>query len=433
MSVDAEEFLIPSFLNLNLQFFSADKQIRKFRRNNRIVVGTILPLGAELVFSAGAAPIFPLRIGKFESERLLRGTRLMTNVLGSSLVGAGARVLAPQAGNIINQFLTEYNKNLCGYENQADTSNFPDACFATRIAYGSALPYKDRIKLFLAWGSRCSWFSQFYGFLNNSIPIAFTDIPKSTTSHAQEFMYEELQQLGSRLETLTGTKITDEALRENVIIANEIRNGYREILNFIQTPEKMPLSPYAYMQLIALLSISFVDYLSSLNYFRKNLMNLVKVLNERRSIDYTGIPKILLVPTFSGSEPDLPQIMNELGACLLQADYLSYGMLDPIKTQGDMIRNYCDYLLKSHDGWKENSTIIESWLNTAKQLKVDGIIFNKLIGCTSITPAYRLFKDRVQETGIPSTDIDFNRIGENLTQLKNKMASFIEMLKKLGP
>ena len=43
MSIEMEEFLIPSFLNLNLEFFSAQKQMRKFRRNNRQMVGVILP------------------------------------------------------------------------------------------------------------------------------------------------------------------------------------------------------------------------------------------------------------------------------------------------------------------------------------------------------------------------------------------------------
>ncbi len=430
MSVDAEEFLIPSFLNINLKFFSGEKQIRQFRRNNKPLVGSILPIGVELVVAAGAAPIFPLRIGKFEAEKLLRGTRLATNILGSSLVGTGARVLQPQAEGIINQFLGEYTKNMCIYENNADDIYYPAACFATRIAYGSAIPFKDWIKLFLAWGTRCGWFSQFYGTLDDSIPIVLTDIPKSTAPHAKEFMHEEFQQLIRKLESLTGNQITDEALRDKIILSNEIKDKYREILYYLRSPEKMPLSPYAYMQLLALLNISVVDYLSAMKYFHKNIIKLVKTLNDRPPVDYTNLPKILLVPVFSGSEPDLPQIINELGGCLIQADYLAYGMLDPINTQGNMAKNYCEYLLKSHDGWKDNKTIVNSWLKTAQDLKVDAIIFNKLVGCTSITPAYRLFKDRIQDTAIPFIDIEFNRIGENLAQLKNKCATFIELIKK---
>ena len=431
MSIDTEEFLIPSFLNLNLKFFSAQKQIRKFRRHKRPLVGSILPLGAELVFAAGASPIFPLQIAKFEAEKLLRGTRLATSILGSSLVGTGVRMFKPQAENIINQFLAEYNKNLCGCETTADNLNYyPEACFATRIAYGSSIPYQDRIQLFLAWGTRCGWFSQFYETLNNSIPITFTDIPKSKTPHAKEFMYEELQQLVKRLETLTGKKITDDVLREKVILANEIKANYREVFYYLKTPEKMPLSPYAYTQLQALLNISFIDYLSAIKYFHKNFNKLMQELNNRRGIDYTNIPKILLVPVFSGSEPDLPQIINDLGGCLIQADNLAYGMLDPVKTEGDMIHNYGDYMLDSHERWNNNKTIVNSRIHTAKELKVDGVIFNRLIGCTTISPSFRLFKDHIRDTGIPSTDIDFNRIGENLAQIKNKLASFMEVIKK---
>lgn len=430
MSIDMDEFLIPSFLNLNLKFFSGEKQMRTFRRSQKSVVGTILPLGAELAFAADAAPIFPLRIGKFEAEKLLRGTRLATNILGTSLVGAGTKMMQPQAENIITQFLAEYNQNLCQYEIEADKHNyFPEICFATRIAYGSALPHKDRIKLFLAWGTRCSWFSQFYQTLHQSIPIAFTDIPDSTLPHARDLIYEELKQLVVKLETLTGTKITEEALQEKIILANEIKDCYRQVLFYLKTPEKMPLSPYAYMQLLALLTISFIDYLSAIKYFNKQFKKLIKELDTRRSIDYTGIPKLLLVPVFSGSEPDLPQIFNDLGALLIQADNLAYGMLEPIAPTGDLLQNYGNYLLNSHNCWSRGTTVVDAWIKLAKELRVDGVIFNKLIGCTTLTPAYRLFKDRIADTGLPSTVIDFNRIGENLTQLKNKLAGFIELIK----
>jgi len=242
-------------------------------------------------------------------------------------------------------------------------------------------------------------------------------------------MYEELQKLIKHLESLTGNVIQDEVLREKIQMANEIKANYRQILYYLKEPTKMPLSPYAYMQLLALLTISFVDYLSAIKYFNKNLTKLIKELNTRKKIDYSDVPKILLVPVFSGSEPDLPQIINDLGGCLIQADNLAYKMLDPIKTEGDLIDNYGEYLLNSHAVWSSSKNIVASWIDLAKDLKVDGVVFNKLVGCTTLTPTYRLFKDTVSKLDIPSTVIDFNRIGENLAQLKNKLGNFIEIIK----
>ncbi|MHA1277624.1 MAG: 2-hydroxyacyl-CoA dehydratase [Candidatus Helarchaeota archaeon] len=431
MSVDAEEFLIPSFLNLNLKFFSGEKQIRKFRRQKRLIIGNILPIGTELVFAAKGSPIFPLRIGKFEAEKLLRGTRLATNILGSSLVGTGARMVQPQASEIVNQFLSEYNKNLAGYETKSDEFKFPpEVCFATRIAYGSTLPFVNYIKLFLAWGTRCGWFSQFYQLLNDDVPVIFTDIPRSDVAHAKEYMYHELHHLIQQLESATGNRITDEELQTKILLANEIRASYRELLDYLKTPDKMPVSPYAFMQVLALINISFIDFLSSLKFFHKNLTRLMKNYRNRPPIDCTHVPRLLLVPVFSGSEPDLPQIINQLGGLLIQADWLGYGLLDPIKTQGNMIQNYSDYLIKTHMGWKDNKTVSETWLRMAQELKVDGVIFNSLVGCTSITPAQRFFIERIQDAGIPYTTIEFNRIGENLAQITNKLSTLIEMIKK---
>jgi benzoyl-CoA reductase/2-hydroxyglutaryl-CoA dehydratase subunit BcrC/BadD/HgdB len=432
MSIDAEEFLLPNFLNINLKFFSGEKQIRKFRRQQRLIVGNILPIGTELVFAAKGAPIFPLRIGKFEAEKLLRGTRLATNILGSSIVGTGARMIQPQADDIVNQFLSEYTKNLAGFETKSDEFNFPsEVCFATRIAYGSTLPFLNFIKLFLAWGTRCGWFSQFYQLLNDDVPVTFTDIPSSDAAHAKEYMYNELRTLIQTLESMTGNQITDEGLREVILVANEIRASYRELLEYLKTPDKMPISPYAYMQALALINIGFIDFLSSLKFFHKNLTKLLKVYRSRKPIDCSHVPRLLLVPVFSGSEPDLPQIVNQLGGLLVQADWWGYGLLDPIKTEGDMVRNYGDYLIKTHMGWKDNKTVSETWLRMAKDLNVDGIIFNRLVGCTSITPAHRIFIERVQDSGIPYTTIEFNRIGENFAQVTNKISALIEIIKKV--
>ena len=433
MSFDAAEFLkMPSLINLNLKFFSAEQQIRKFRRHQRVTVGTILPIGAELVFATGAYPIFPLRIGKFNAEKLMRGIRLTTNILGSELVGAGARIMQPQANDIIDQLLGEYTQNLSAYETRADTEfNFlPEACFATRIAFGSSLPYKQFVKLFHAWGTRCSWFSQFYQLVNDTIPIVFTDIPSSNAPYAKQYMYDELEKLIHKLETLTGIKLTDDALREKIEVTNEIRASYREIFTYLKTPEKMPASPYLFMQALSVLNIALIDFLSAPKYFNKNFTKFMKDLRARDPIDCSDVPKLLIVPVFSGNEPDLPGIVHRHGGMLIIADWYGYGLLDPIKTQGNMLQNYGDYLIRTHIGWKDNKTICESWLRMAKDFKVDGILFNKLIGCTSITPAYRLFKERVRDEGIPMIDIDFNRIGENLAQIENKIASFIEMLKK---
>ncbi|MBD3230223.1 MAG: hypothetical protein GF329_18740, partial [Candidatus Lokiarchaeota archaeon] len=75
--------------------------------------------------------------------------------------------------------------------------------------------------------------------------------------------------------------------------------------------------------------------------------------------------------------------------------------------------------------------LIDLWLDLAKDIKADGILFSKSWGCRFTTPAFKILKDRaLDELSIPVLGLDFYTPGENLGQVKTRVEAFIEMIKK---
>jgi len=61
-------------------------------------------------------------------------------------------------------------------------------------------------------------------------------------------------------------------------------------------------------------------------------------------------------------------------------------------------------------------------------MNVDGIIFNQLFGCHSLSNCYPMLREKVRrKLEIPITSINFNKIGENVEQVKTRLGAYTEM------
>ena len=76
----------------------------------------------------------------------------------------------------------------------------------------------------------------------------------------------------------------------------------------------------------------------------------------------------------------------------------------------------------------DNDTLTDSYLGIAKKLNVDGLIFIQLFGCHSVSNCYKLLRDKLRREEIPSTALTFNKIGENIEQVKTRLGAFMEMV-----
>jgi len=64
----------------------------------------------------------------------------------------------------------------------------------------------------------------------------------------------------------------------------------------------------------------------------------------------------------------------------------------------------------------------------AKDLNADGLVFFQLFGCHSISNCYSMLREKIRrDLEIPTTSITFNKIGENVEQVKTRLGAFMEM------
>jgi len=395
-----------------------------------------LPAGIELVLAADAMPIFLCRVGDYSSQPFLRAARLYQGLVGWDLLSSGVRFLRPLLGDqffseIIDKLLNTLYSTYEKYIAVAESEGTPlDSCFGTRLILGATWPHLKQVTGTLGYGTRCNWFSKVFEEIGEKSPMILLEIPNLDSKSAEEMMLESLNQTIAKLEQLTGNTITNEKLRKQTMIANEIKEAYLKILE-IWSKEKIRLHPLTFTNLLSLLHIAFTDFLCEPKFFRQTLQQLAKDLEFVRNdmFDTASMPKLILVNAFGGYEPRLPDIVDSLGGRMLIADWEVLKILYRIEVNGsDMLKNYAKALISFESAWMDNTTLVDRYISVATKYKVDGILFNSIYGCKSITPSLKLFKERLQEANLALVDIGFQNVGDNNEQLKTRIGAVLEII-----
>lgn len=184
--------------------------------------------------------------------------------------------------------------------------------------------------------------------------------------------------------------------------------------------------------------VSFTSVLKMAYNFLTGRSQLVKEMRERIKkgigIDVSQMPRVLFAPMYQGWEPEVHEIIYKLGGRIIYADWDLLGLLEeiPLSKNSDHIEDYSRFLLNASTKGigcnKENMT--NSYLAAAKKMNIDGLIFNQVYGCPSISKTYDILKDKMKtELNIPSIVINFKKIGENVEQVKKSVEPFMERLK----
>ncbi|MFX1294229.1 MAG: 2-hydroxyacyl-CoA dehydratase family protein, partial [Promethearchaeota archaeon] len=307
-----------------------------------------------------------------------------------------------------------------------------DSCFGTRILLGATWPQLKHIDGTFGYGIRCNWFSKVFEEIGEKSPLIFLEIPNTNGIHAEEMVIESLNQVIAKLEQITGNTITNEKLRKQISLINGIRESYFKILD-LASQNKIRLAPLSYANLLSLLHISFTDCLCAPKFLNQTLQQLAKdlrIISKTGGYDTSIMPKLILVNAFGGYEPHLPEFVDNLGGRLFIADWYVFRMLEPIETNGDILKSYARALLKFESVWFDNSALVQRYIEVASRLNIDAILFNNMYGCKSITPSLKLFKEHLQGTDLALVDIGFQNIGDNYEQLKTRIGAVLELIRE---
>ncbi|MGB5910038.1 MAG: 2-hydroxyacyl-CoA dehydratase family protein, partial [Promethearchaeia archaeon] len=318
-----------------------------------------------------------------------------------------------------------------------------DLCYGVNALYGMHKSVGTQIDANLNFAMRCGEWNKYSESLKTLVPNqVWIDIPPKKIEDevkTLEIMRNNVEKAITKLENITGNYVSDESLKKQFRIGNQVKRFYKTILYEINTSNFYPCNPAVYAEILALLTISFQDYNSNAQRYLENLSQLVKEMRERIKkgigMDVSNRPNLLFSPMFSGWEPTIHEIVFELGGRVIYADWEILGLLEeiPVSNNSDPVEDYAKFLLKaSKKGIGCNiNNLKDSYLKAAKEMKVDGIIFNQVYGCPSISNIYDNLKEEItQELDIPAIGITFKKIGENVEEIKNQLKLFMDMFNK---
>jgi len=449
MSIYADDVIsFTSVLKMSYNFLTGRDYLTKRRQKEKKKLISVALGFPDLVFAANAIPVFPIRMEKFKinlylmalnSATSLFGWDLTTKILGIARQLDFLKVVEKVLDDVVNSINDKYNEM---YDLGVENGGPSDLCYGVNALYGMHKSRGSVLDGNLNFAMRCGEWNKFSESLQAIVPNQiWVNIPPRETENEDktlEIMVNNVKKAISELEGITGNYITDNSLKKQFRIGNQVKRFYKTILYEICSSDFYPCNPATFAEILALLTISFQDYNSNAQRYLENMSHLVTEMRERIKkgigMDVSDMPRILITPMFGGWEPETHEIIYELGGRVIYADWEILGLLEEIlvSNDSDPIENYAKFLLRaSKKGIGCNiNNLKNSYLKAAKKMKVDGLIFNEVYGCPSISNNYDILREEIKtELDIPAIVINFRKIGENVELVKSQLRTYMEVFK----
>ena len=449
MSIYADDVIsFASVLKMSYNFLTGKEYLKRKKTRERKKLISVALGFPDLVFAAGAIPVFPIRMETFKLNTVLLALNSATSVLGWDLTSK-ALDLARQfdilkiVDKILEEVITSINdKYNTMYDFGVKNGAPSDLCYGINALYGMHISKGKNVDANLNFAMRCGEWNKFSESLKSTgSPQIWVDIPPKemgTTNEALELMVNNINKAIKQLESITGNIVTEESIKKQFRIGNQVKRFYKTILYEISSSDFYPCNPATLAEILGLLTISFQDYNSNAQRYLDNIGHLVKEMRMRIrkkvGTDVSGTPRLLFTPIFSGWDPKVHEMIYNLGGRIIYADWDIFGLLEeiPVSSKLDPIETYAKFLLDaSNKGLGcDKEALTQSYVKAAKDLKIDGVIFNQVSGCPSISNVYNSILEKFNdELEIPAIIIKFKKIGEDLDEVKGKLANFMNKFK----
>ena len=451
MSIFADDIVrFSSVLKIAYNFLAGREYLKrkKFREKKKLI-SVALPF-SDLAFATGGIPVFPIRMEILEINKYLVYLGAASSIFGwkrvSDFLGfiksSGIDELSKTVDKIIDDSIDTINRKYNEvYDLGIESGISSDFCYGIKSLYGMHVSKGKNCDAVLNFTIRCSAYNKYLETLKtieHPPKQIWVDIPPRNIGNASEILMDNISRAINQLENITGITCSDNRLREHFQIGNQVKKSYKTILHEIGTSDFYPCNPATFAEILVLLNHTFQDYNSNAQRYAQNMKHLVGEMKERIKkgigMDVSKMPKILVTPMFGGYEPEITEIIYELGGRALYADWEMLCLLEEINVSrnSNPIEEYAKYLQKvtSRGVGCDNDTLTNSYLRNAEQMKADGLIFIQLFGCHSISNCYTMLREKIRrKLEIPTTALTFNKIGENVEQVKTRLGAFMEMFR----
>ena len=450
MSIYADDVVsFTSVLKIAYNFLTGREYLnRKQTKEKKKLVSVALGF-PDLVFAADSIPVFPIRMEKFKinlyllalnTAKRLFGWDLTTNLLGIARQIDFLKIVDNVLNDVIGTINNKYNEMYDLGVKEGKPSNL---CYGVNAIYGMHKSQDKNLDASLKFAIRCDEWNKYSESLKSFVPNQiWVDIPSNDSENENKsliIMRNNVENAIKKLESITGNIVTDNSLKKQFRIGNQVKRYYKTILHEISASDFYPCNPATFAEILALLTISFQDYNSNAQRYLENMSQLVKEMkeriNKRIGMDVSNKPRLLYSPIFNGWEPEIQEIIYELGGRVIYADWDILGLLEeiPVSKDSDPIEDYSRFIINASNKGilclKNCNALLNSYLRYTKKNRFDGLILNQVFECYSkYSNCYELLKNKIRtELKIPVSIVGFNKIGEGISEVKAKLESFMEL------
>ena len=446
MSIYADDVVsFTSVLKIAYNFLTGREYLRRKKVKERKKLISVALGFPDLIFAADSIPVFPIRMEEFKVNNILLALNSATKVLGWELTSKILEItrrfdVLKIVDTILNDVIGTTNEKYNKMFDLAEENAVPaDLCFGIKALYGMHISKGNSIDANLNFAIRCNEWNKFSGSLKSIVPNqVWVDFPPKQVGDdkkALEIMVENINKAVTELENITGNVVSDNSLKKQIRIGNQVKRFYKSIIYEIGSSDFYPCNPATFAEILSLLTITFQDYNSNAQRYLENMSQLIKEMRERIrkgiGMDVFDMPRIILAPIYGGWEPKIHEIIYNLGGRIIYADWDILGLLEEISVSrtSNPIEDYAQFLLDAANKGIgcDRDNLINSYLKAAKNMDIDGFIFNQVFGCHSISNIYNTLEEKMKnDLNIPAIVVNFKKIGENVDYVKKRLGSFME-------
>ncbi len=309
-------------------------------------------------------------------------------------------------------------RNICPLIKSSFGSVIDQKCNKTK-----SCPHFGLVDLIVAEAT-CDGKKKMYELMNQYIPTHVMDLPqKPENRNALEYYIKELEKLKDVLEKLTGSKITDTQLRNEIKSANEIR----KLLHTIYELRKRDSPPIKGTEMLKVLQQ--MHFLSP-DEFKKNLILLLDELKVKKR-ENTGSRIMISGCPMAAGNMKVPEIIENRGGLIVVEESCTgtrafWDLVDENKEPMKAIAER--YLRIPCACMYPNDRRIAQILKLAGDFNVDGVVYYSLQFCHGYNVERYRAAEALKKSDIPLLSIETDYSGADTEQIKTRVDAFLEML-----
>ncbi|MCR5785590.1 MAG: 2-hydroxyacyl-CoA dehydratase family protein [Eubacterium sp.] len=275
----------------------------------------------------------------------------------------------------------------------------------------------------------CDGKKKMYEYMGEFKDVYVMELPNTQNKDAFKLWKNEIVRIKEYIENKFGVEISDEALREQVKIENDIRKASKELMS-LMAYDPAPVSGYDMFKVLYGAGFKF-DKTKIAEEIRAVSKKIEEEYKEGKT--YSAAKRILITgcPIGGATEKVIKAVEENGGVVVAYENCTGAKKYDTLvdEENPDIIDAIAQrYLEIGCSVMTPNKNRFELLGKLLDEFKVDGVVDMTLTACHTYNLETKAVKDYVNKKGTPYISVETDYSQSDIGQLNTRIAAFIEML-----